>query len=128
MSPHDEEHRPEVSTDDHASIHVRLQLLQCHICSWSQVFEQDLFAEFERRTINSVKDIIAEIKETAPYGLQDRCGVQGELSIQEAGVTMKQIVAVVADTLQKEQKEISRCLAPHIQAQLRPGYQVRSLA
>ncbi|KAG9038318.1 hypothetical protein FRB95_001730 [Tulasnella sp. JGI-2019a] len=95
--------------------------------SWAQVFEQNLFADFEKRTTNSVQDIIFEIKETAPYGLKDQCGTQGELAIKEANVAMKQIVAVVANALQKEQKEVSRCLAPHIQAQLRPGYQTAML-
>jgi len=37
---------------------------------------------------------------------------------------MKDVVNIVQATLQHEQKEVSRSLSPHIQSQLRPGYQM----
>lgn len=40
-------------------------------------------------------------------------------------MAMDQMVGIVGAVLKKEQKEASRCFAPHIKTHLSPGYQVR---
>lgn len=47
---------------------------------------------------------------------------QGELCLQEAKVALRNTIELVQQTMQNEQKEVSRCLAPHVQAQLVEGY------
>lgn len=90
--------------------------------SWSHVFEADLFSAFEKATSEVIEKLLKEVENDAPIGLKERARGQGELSLEEAKVALKKTLGVVKDTLTTEQKEISRCLAPHVQTQLREGY------
>ncbi|KAG8929017.1 hypothetical protein FRC01_005056, partial [Tulasnella sp. 417] len=90
--------------------------------SWGEVFEQDLFAEFGRRTTQAIEKVIEEIKDSAAPGLRERCGVQGNLAKEDAETALKAMIQIVHEALQKEQKEISRSLSPHVQEQLRDVY------
>lgn len=81
----DEEYRPEVRGLLHAVSYVPLTAL---VPQLGPGIRPKLFAEFEKRTLDAVKEIIAEITETAPFGLRDRCAIQGELAIQEADVSL----------------------------------------
>ncbi|KAG8979124.1 hypothetical protein FRC05_009334 [Tulasnella sp. 425] len=90
--------------------------------SWGEVFEQDLFAEFGRQTTLAIEKVIEEIKDSAAPGLAERCNVQGNLATEDAETALKAMIQVVHEALQKEQKEISRSLSPHVQEQLRDVY------
>jgi len=54
--------------------------------------------------------------------LKDRTKLQGELCVEEARVALQKTMSVVKETMSNEQKNISRCMAPHVQAQLVEGY------
>ncbi|KAI9063349.1 hypothetical protein FKP32DRAFT_1592405 [Trametes sanguinea] len=90
--------------------------------SWARVFEADLFASFEQATTKAIQQLIDDITESAAPGLKDRARGQGELAMEEAKVALKKTLDVVRETMNNEQKEVSRCLAPHVQAQLVDGY------
>ncbi|KAG9018995.1 hypothetical protein FRB90_007375 [Tulasnella sp. 427] len=90
--------------------------------SWGEVFEQDLFAEFGLQTTQTIEELIAEIKDSAAPGLRERCRVQGVLAKEDAQTALRAMIQVVHEALQKEQKEISRSLSPHVQQQLRDVY------
>ena len=90
--------------------------------SWSKIFESDLFASFQTSTIDIVDTLIKEVEETAAPGLKDRTRLQGETCIQEARVALTKTVELVKETMNREQKEVSRIMAPHVQAQLVEGY------
>lgn len=70
----------------------------------------------------AINKLVAAVEESAAPGLKDRVRVQGELCIEEAKVALKKSVEIVRESLQNEQKEVSRCLAPHVQRQLVDGY------
>ncbi|KAI0069058.1 hypothetical protein BV25DRAFT_1817993 [Artomyces pyxidatus] len=91
--------------------------------SWSKVFEADLFSAFETSIMGAVNKLIQEVSDTAASGLKDRVKNQGELCIEEARVALRKIVDVVRETMNAEQKEVSRCIAPHVQNQLLDGYE-----
>lgn len=63
-----------------------------------------------------------EVEESAASGLKDRARMQGETCAEEARVALKNTVELVKETMNREQKEVSRCLAPHVQEQLIEGY------
>jgi len=90
--------------------------------SWSKVFESDLFGPFEAASIGSINKLLKEVEDSAAAGLKDRTKLQGEQCLEEARVALKKTMDVVKETMNNEQKEVSRCMAPHVQAQLVEGY------
>jgi hypothetical protein len=90
--------------------------------SWSKVFEADLFSTFETSIIGSINKLVTDIEASAATGLKDRVRSQGEACLEEAKAALKNIVEVVRETMNSEQKEVSRCLVPHIQERLSDGY------
>lgn len=91
--------------------------------SWCKVFESNLFAPFETAIMAAISNLLEEVEGTAASGLRDRFQCQGDLCREEARVVLQQIVGVVQEALSAEQKEISRCMAPHVQNQLSDGYE-----
>ncbi|KAG5716551.1 GTPase SLIP-GC [Termitomyces sp. T112] len=90
--------------------------------SWGKIFESDLFGPFEAASISSINKLIQDIENSAARGLKDRSRMQGELCLEEARVALKKTMEVVRETMNNEQKEVSRCMAPHVQTQLAEGY------
>lgn len=90
--------------------------------SWSTVFESNLFAPFETATLDSINKLLKDVEDSAAPGLKDRTNKQAEVCLEEARVALKNAVELVKQTLATEQKEVSRCIAPHVQAQLIEGY------
>lgn len=90
--------------------------------SWSKVFETDLFASFEKAANDTIIVLLKEVEASAALGLKERAKGQGELSLDEAKVALRKTLDIVRDTINTEQKEVSRCLAPHVQNQLVDGY------
>lgn len=90
--------------------------------SWQQVFEGDLFNAFETAALNSINKLVKEVEDSAAAGLKDRVKTQAEMCVEEARVALKKTVDLVGTALQNEQKEVSRCLAPHVRDQLVDGY------
>ena len=70
----------------------------------------------------NVQKIIKQVEESSPAGLKVRCKTQGQLSLQEAKVAMKRLITKVKEQMSKEQKEISRCIVPHVKNELLDGY------
>ncbi|GLB33731.1 putative dynamin family protein [Lyophyllum shimeji] len=90
--------------------------------SWSRVFESDLFGPFETAAVDSINKLLKDVEDSAATGLKDRTKLQGEQCLEEARVALKKTMDVVKETMNSEQKEVSRCMAPHVQAQLIEGY------
>ena len=90
--------------------------------SWAKVFEADLFGAMEKAASNNITTLIKEIETSAPKGLADRCKAQGDVSLDEAKVAMEGIMVKIRERMTSEQKEISRCLEPHVRVQLADGY------
>lgn len=91
--------------------------------SWSQVFEADLFAAFDDSVNSTITKVLKEIESSAAAGLKDRVKTQAAACMEEARLALKNIIDVVRETMNAEQKEVSRCIAPHVQAQLVQGYE-----
>ncbi|KAK0191014.1 hypothetical protein F5146DRAFT_1196144 [Armillaria mellea] len=90
--------------------------------SWGKLFETDLFDSFQRATLQTIQRLLMDVENSAAPGLKDRTKIQGELCLEEAKVALQKSMDVVSESMANEQKEISRCLAPHIQDELTPGY------
>ncbi|KAG6813480.1 hypothetical protein H0H92_010505 [Tricholoma furcatifolium] len=90
--------------------------------SWSKVFESDLFGPFEAASTASISKLLKDVEDSAAPGLKDRTKMQGEQCLEEARVALKKTMEVVRETMNNEQKEVSRCMAPHVQTQLVDGY------
>ncbi|KAF8897466.1 hypothetical protein BD779DRAFT_1432811 [Infundibulicybe gibba] len=90
--------------------------------SWSKVFESDMFTPFQTAALGIINKVLKDIEESAAPGLKDHARLQADLCLEQTRVALNKTVAVVKDTMNTEQKEISRCMAPHVQAQLVPGY------
>ncbi|KAJ3800411.1 hypothetical protein GGU11DRAFT_403343 [Lentinula aff. detonsa] len=90
--------------------------------SWSKVFETDLLGHFEETIHAAICRLLDDIVDSTAAGLQERVRIQGELCKAEADVALKQVVAVVRETINTQQKDVSRCLAPHVQNNLIDGY------
>ncbi|KAG1755777.1 hypothetical protein EDB19DRAFT_1956649 [Suillus lakei] len=90
--------------------------------SWSTLFESDLFASLSDAITVCINELITDVEASAAAGLKDRVHAQGSVSQEEARHALEQTMEVVKEALVKEQKEISRCLAPHVQNELTDGY------
>ena len=90
--------------------------------SWAQIFEADLFADFEKTVMESVDRLTKDVEETAAQALRDRVKAQAELCLDEARLALQNAIDIVRETLNTEQKDISRLLAPHVQNELVDGY------
>ena len=90
--------------------------------SWAQIFEADLFADFEKTVMESVVRLTKDVEETAAQALRDRVKAQAELCLDEARLALQNAIDIVRETLNTEQKDISRLLAPHVQNELVDGY------
>ena len=86
------------------------------------MFEADLFASFEKATVEIIQKLIADVEASAAIGLKERAKGQGELCMEEARVALHKTLDAVSEAMNNEQKEVSRCLAPHVQNQLFDGY------
>ncbi|KAK1224421.1 hypothetical protein PQX77_012717 [Marasmius sp. AFHP31] len=91
--------------------------------AWSKVFESDLFGPFEASAIKAINSLLHDVEESAALGLKDRVKIQGETCVQDAKVALTNSINVVKETMNDEQKEISRLLAPHVQTALTSGYE-----
>ncbi|KAF5393772.1 hypothetical protein D9757_000094 [Collybiopsis confluens] len=92
--------------------------------SWGKTFEADLFRSFEEVVQTAVRRLTEDMAESAAPGLKERVKMQGDLCLEESDVALKQAVAVVRDTVNTEQKEVSRSLATHVQNNLVDGYEL----
>jgi hypothetical protein len=81
-----------------------------------------LFESFRTSTVDVINALIKEVEETAAPGLKDRAKLQGGACIEEARAALRKAVELVKDAMNREQKEVSRIMAPHVQAQLVEGY------
>jgi hypothetical protein len=90
--------------------------------SWSTLFESDLFASLSDAITTSINKLITDVEASAAAGLKDHVHAQSSVSQEEARHALGQTMEVVKEALGKEQKEISRCLAPHVQNELTDGY------
>lgn len=86
------------------------------------MFEGNLFIAFESAALKSVQKLLKDVEDSAALGLKDRVKSQAELCLEEAKVALKKTLELVRQTMNNEQKEVSRCLAPHVQQQLVDGY------
>ncbi|KAH8118439.1 hypothetical protein DFH11DRAFT_1849817 [Phellopilus nigrolimitatus] len=94
-----------------------------HIASsWAKVFETNLFSSFETKVVEVISNILKEIEESCPVVLRDRAHHQGQLCIEEVKVALKKTIDVVHNELSTNQKDVSRCLEPHVREQLSDGY------
>ena len=91
--------------------------------SWSKIFEADLFASFEREATAVIQRLLADVEASAAAGLKERAKGQGELCMEEAHVALRKTLEVVGETMDDEQKEVSRCLSPHVKDQLFEAYE-----
>ncbi|EMD41186.1 hypothetical protein CERSUDRAFT_91948 [Gelatoporia subvermispora B] len=90
--------------------------------SWSKVFEADLFASLETSAMDKVNKLLSEVKASAAGSLTKRARAQARVCVKEAHVTLQKTLTLVRDIMKSEQKEISRCLTPHVQTRLVDGY------
>ncbi|KAF8913833.1 hypothetical protein CPB84DRAFT_1757667 [Gymnopilus junonius] len=95
--------------------------------SWGKIFESDLFGAFQAATIAAIRALAKEVEESAAAGLKDRARIQGDACAEEARIALVKTVDLVKETMNREQKEVSRCMAPHVQAQLTEGYDTAML-
>lgn len=91
--------------------------------SWSKVFEADLFASFEKATTTVIQKLVDDVVASAAPGLKERARGQGELAMEDARVALGKTLEIVRSTMNEEQKEVSRCLEPHVKNQLLDGYE-----
>jgi hypothetical protein len=88
--------------------------------SWSKVFEAD--TSFDKATFATINKLLKDFEDSTPAGLEDRAKVQTEACREEARLAVCKTLQIVRESLKSERKEISRCVAPHVQSQLADGY------
>lgn len=92
--------------------------------SWSKVFESDLFGSFKNSTLATITRLIKDVEGSCPTGLKDRAKIQGETCQNEAKEALTKTLDIVRAALTDQQKEVSRCLVPHLKSELSDGYRL----
>lgn len=91
--------------------------------SWARLFDSDLFAPTARAGITEIVKLLQQVEASAPPDLKDRCRAQSQVTLKEAQVLIGNILQNLKSAMTEEQKNISRCLTPHVQSQLTAAYQ-----
>jgi len=103
------------------------------------VFNANLFTSIDHAVISAIKDIVNRMENLInSSALKEKCQAQGELALEEAKVCgtitvvtglltsckaeLSKLVATVSGSLQTQQKEISRRIAPTVKDALHSGY------
>ncbi|KAJ7638747.1 hypothetical protein FB45DRAFT_988699 [Roridomyces roridus] len=89
---------------------------------WQEVFEADVFSPLLSAIIACIDNLISDVEKSAASGLKDRAKLQGEQCMEHARVALQKTIETVKETLNNQQKEVSRSLAPHVQGGLLDGY------
>jgi hypothetical protein len=90
--------------------------------SWAQLFDSDLFAPTLQAEQTEITGILQQIEASALPDLKARCQAQCQLALNEAQVLTANIIQNIKTVLTDEQKNISRCLTPHVQKELSAAY------
>lgn len=90
--------------------------------SWRRVFECDHFVRLKEDIMQSINKLIGDIEISAGMDYRPKIRQQGELCKEEVEVALQELLLVVHEALNAQQKEASRSLAPHIQEELIPAY------
>jgi hypothetical protein len=90
--------------------------------SWARLFDSDLFASTLQAERAEITRLLQEIEASAPPELKARCHAQSQLALREAQVLTANIIQNIKTVLTDEQKNISRCLTPHVQKELSAAY------
>lgn len=90
--------------------------------SWAKTFETNLFSEFEQKSLEAISSLLQEVEESCPAALRDRAHHQTLLCLEEVKVALRKTIDVVTLELTSGQKEVSRCLEPHVIDRLSDGY------
>lgn len=69
-----------------------------------------------------VNKLLADVEASAAAGLKDYVHAQISRSQEESRLALRNTMQIVKEALGKKQKEISCCIAPHIQTELADGY------
>ncbi|KAL5632722.1 hypothetical protein ACGC1H_005617 [Rhizoctonia solani] len=91
--------------------------------SWARVFDSDLFAPTVRAEREEITNLLKEVQVSAPPDLSARCEAQSQLALKEAEVLTTNLLQNLKTLMTNEQKDISRCLTPHVQRELSTAYQ-----
>ncbi|KAF7352854.1 Nuclear GTPase SLIP-GC [Mycena venus] len=86
-------------------------------------FEADIFSPLLKSIVACIDKLVGDVERSAAPGLKDRTKLQGESCLDSARTALDKTIETVKETLTSQQKEISRCLAPHVQAELLDGYE-----
>ncbi|KAG8740113.1 hypothetical protein FRC10_004742 [Ceratobasidium sp. 414] len=92
--------------------------------SWAQVFESDLFTPMEAAARTEITQLLKDIEDSVPAGLKDRCKTRTQATLKEVQVVTANILQNIKTAMTNEQKEISRCLTPHVKSSLLDGYRL----
>lgn len=76
----------------------------------------------ERAERAEITKLLKDIEDSAPTGLKDRCRIQSQVALKEAQTVTVNILQNIKTAMTNEQKEISRCLTPHVKNELLDGY------
>ncbi|OCH93606.1 hypothetical protein OBBRIDRAFT_790131 [Obba rivulosa] len=90
--------------------------------TWSQIFESDLFASVETSTLTTIETLVGEVEASVTDSLKDCARAQAEICAEHARVALKRTLQLVQKTITTEQRDVSRCLVPHVQGLLVDGY------
>jgi hypothetical protein len=87
-----------------------------------------MFSSFKRNIQDVLKRLLADVQASAGSALASRVAHQIIATYEDASLALEESMKSVRAAVSKEQKEISRCLAPHIQTKLIPAYCAASRA
>ncbi|CAE6530132.1 unnamed protein product [Rhizoctonia solani] len=91
--------------------------------SWARLFDSDLFAPTVQAERQEINNILKKVQLSSPSSLNARCQVQSQLALKEAEVLTTNLLRNLKTMMTNEQKDISRCLTPHVQRELLAAYQ-----
>ncbi|CAE6511703.1 unnamed protein product [Rhizoctonia solani] len=91
--------------------------------SWARVFDSDLFAPTVRAEQQEITNLLKEVQDSAPPALSARCQAQSQLALKESEALTTNLLRNLKTLMTNEQKDISRCLTPHVQRELLDAYE-----
>lgn len=90
--------------------------------AWCRTFQTNMFTTLEEGAVTAIEKLLKDVEESSAPGLKDYAAIQAKHCVEMTKVAMDGTLDLVRKSLNSEQRELSRSIAPDVQERLRPGY------
>jgi hypothetical protein len=90
--------------------------------AWSTLFQTDMLKHFEEGITKAITRLLDDFQESVSEEVKESATAQRELCLKDAKLNLSNTKDAVNLTIAKQQRKISRSMAPHVQELMEETY------